>query len=416
MTGRTNVGRVSRHVQDPAISQIARGLLAEIDALTDEAASLIVAEIDVYRLDGMVPPADLRASVAHNLGYLLGYLTGSGTLELEAPRRTGRQRAEQAVPLPEVLRAYRIAIAMMWQRLIDAARVQGVDAQAALLGAASTLWEIADEYSQALTEAYRQTVRQQLIADERRRSALVASLQNGTTRGQPTAWEIAKLLGMPFEGAFLVVVAGAPGAAEAVPGLEDRLRRLEAVSAWRAEPDYDIGVVSYSKRRPAAEVLAAISETSDCRIGVSPPYTRLDQTPRATRYAVVALEGLRPGTAGVNQLEDAPLSELMIGNLDTTRRFVQRVLGSVLRLPDDDRAMFLTTAQAWLDAHGSAAEAGRLLYCHENTVRYRLRRLEEHLGGPLGDPTIVAELTAAMQAIRTFPQLRTHVSGSGSAR
>ena len=414
MTCRTNLCRVSRHAQDPAISLIARGLLAEIDALTDEAASLITAEIDVYRVDGLVPPDDLRASVAHNLTYLLGFLTGSETLELEAPRRTGRQRAEQAVPLPEVLRAYRVAIAMMWQRLIDAAREAGLETQAALLGAASTLWEIADEYSQALTEAYRQTVRQQLIADERRRSALVASLQNGTTRGQPTAWEIAKLLGMPFEGAFLVVVAGAPAAAEAVPGLEDRLRRLDAVSAWRAEPEYDIGIVSYGTRRPVAEILAAISATPDCRIGVSPPYARLDLTPRATRYAVVALEGLRSGTTGVNQLDDAPLSELMIGNLDTTRRFVQRVLGSVLRLPDDDRAMFLTTAQAWLDARGSAAEAGHLLYCHENTVRYRLRRLEEHLGGPLGDPTIAAELVAAMQAVRTFPQLRAPVSGSGA--
>jgi DNA-binding PucR family transcriptional regulator len=60
---------------------------------------------------------------------------------------------------------------------------------------------------------------------------------------------------------------------------------------------------------------------------------------------------------------------------------------------------------------GSAAEAGRLLYCHENTVRYRMRRLEEHLGGSLSDPTILAELAAAMQAIRTFPQLRAHVSG-----
>jgi hypothetical protein len=59
------------------------------------------------------------------------------------------------VPLPEVLRAYRIAIAMLWQRLIDAARAAGVEAQAALLGAASTLREIADEYSQALTDAYR---------------------------------------------------------------------------------------------------------------------------------------------------------------------------------------------------------------------------------------------------------------------
>ena len=407
---------MSRHVQDPAVSLIARGLLPELDALTDEVASLVAAEIDVYRLDGLVPVADLRASVAHNLGYLLGYLTGSGTLELDAPRRTGRQRAEQSVPLPEVLRAYRIGIARLWQRLVDSAREAGHEAQAALLGAASTLWEVADEYSQALTEAYRQTVKQQLIADERRRSALVASLQNGTTRGQPTVWEIAKLLGMPFEGAFLVVVAAAPAAAEAVPGLEVRLRSLEAVSAWRAEPEYDIGVVSYGTRRPVGEILAAISATPDCRIGVSPPYHRLDLTPRATRYAVVALEGLRPGAAGVNQLEDAPLSELMIGNLDTTRRFVQRVLGSVLRLPDDDRAMFLATAQAWLDARGSAAEAGRLLYCHENTVRYRLRRLEEHLGGSLGDPTTAGQLAAAMQAIRTFPHLREHVSDSDTAR
>jgi hypothetical protein len=213
---------------------------------------------------------------------------------------------------------------------------------------------------------------------------------------------------MPFEGAFLVVVAGAPAAAEAVPDLEERLRRLEAVSAWRAEPEYDIGVVSYGTRRPVGEILAVISGTSECRIGVSPSYNRLDLTPRATRYAVVALEGLRPGVAGVNQIEDAPLSELMIGNLDTTRRFVQRVLGPVLRLPDDDRAMYLTTAQAWLDARGSAAEAGRVLYCHENTVRYRMRHLEEHLGGSLSDPTALAELAAAMQAIRTFP----HLSGA----
>jgi hypothetical protein len=406
---------VSRHVQDPVICPIARGLLAEIDALTDDVVSLVAAEIDVYRPDGLVPPADLRASVAHNLGYLLGYLTGSQTLELDAPRRTGRQRAEQAVPLPEVLRAYRISMARLWQRLIDSARAVSHEAQVALLGTASTLWELADEYSQALTESYRQAVKQQLIADERRRSALVASLQNGTTRGQPTAWEIAKLLGMPFEGAFLVVVVGAPVAARAVPELEERLRRLEAVSAWRAEPEYDIGVVSYGARRPVGEILAAIAETPECRIGVSPSYARLDLTPRATRYAVVALEGLRPGVAGVNQIEDAPLSELMIGNVNTTRRFVQRVLGSVLRLPDDDRAMFLATAQAWLDARGSAAAAGRLLYCHENTVRYRLRRLEEHLGGSLGDPTTAAELAAAMQAIRTFPHLRAQVSESGTA-
>jgi DNA-binding PucR family transcriptional regulator len=187
--------------------------------------------------------------------------------------------------------------------------------------------------------------------------------------------------------------------------LEDRLRRLDAASAWRAEPDHDLGIVSCGTRRPISEILAAIAEVAQGRIGVSPPFSRLDQTPRATRFALVALEALPAGTAGVNQVEDTPLAELMIGNLDTTRRFVHRVLGAVLRLPDDDRGVYLTTAQAWLDARGSAVEAGRALYCHENTVRYRMRRLEEHLDGPLDDPVNLAELAAALQAIRTFPEL-----------
>jgi DNA-binding PucR family transcriptional regulator len=388
------------HAQDPTIARIARELLANVDALADEVVSLIQGQIDIYRSGGLVSQADLRTSVVHNLGYFLGNLAETGRLDLDGPHRTGRQRAEQDVPLPEILRAYRIAIAMLWQRLLDRAREAGPSTVDSLLGIATTLWEIADDYSQALTDAYRQTVSQRLIANDRRRSALVASLQNGSTRGQPTPWEIAKLLDMPFDGAFVVVAAEAP-----VSRLEDRLRRLDAASAWRAEPDHDIGVVSYGARRQIGDILAAISEVAEGRIGVSPPYTRLDRTPRATRYALVALETLPVGTVGVKQLADTPLAELMIGNLDTTREFVHRVLGAVLRLPDDDRDTYLNTAQAWLDARGSAAEAGRTLYCHENTVRYRMRRLEEHLGGSLDDPLNLAELAAALQAIRTFPEL-----------
>jgi hypothetical protein len=391
---------VPRNDQDPTIARIAGELLANIDALADEVVALIQGQIDIYRPGGLVGRAELHASVVHNLGYFLGYLTGSGSLDLDGPQRTGRQRAEGDVPLPEILRAYRISIAMLWQRVLDLAREAGPSTIDALLNTGMILWEVADNYSQALTEAYRHTVSERLIANDRRRSVLVASLQNGPVRGQPTAWEIAKLLDVPFEGAFIAIAAEAP-----VSRLEDRLRRLDAASAWRAEPDHDLGIVSYGTRRPISEILAAIGEVAQGRIGVSPPFSRLDQTPRATRFALVALEALPAGTAGVNQVEDTPLAELMIGNLDTTRRFVHRVLGTVLRLPDDDRGVYLTTAQAWLDARGSAVEAGKILYCHENTVRYRMRRLEEHLDGPLDDPVNLAELAAALQAIRTFPEL-----------
>jgi DNA-binding PucR family transcriptional regulator len=45
-------------------------------------------------------------------------------------------------------------------------------------------------------------------------------------------------------------------------------------------------------------------------------------------------------------------------------------------------------------------ETGKRIYCHPNTVRYRLRRLQEHTGRSLDDPKAVAELLAALDALR----------------
>lgn len=111
----------------------------------------------------------------------------------------------------------------------------------------------------------------------------------------------------------------------------------------------------------------------------------------------------------VRQLDDEPQVDLLVRDRETTRRFVVRVLGNVLALPDEARDTLLATATAWLNAHGSAAQAGRVLYCHENTVRYRIHRLEEHLDGSLDDPRTLGDLMTALQAIRTFPELGNHI-------
>jgi len=74
--------------------------------------------------------------------------------------------------------------------------------------------------------------------------------------------------------------------------------------------------------------------------------------------------------------------------------------GKVLDLPAQDRSSLLSTLRAWFDAGGSAVETGKRIYCHPNTVRYRLRRLQEHTGRSLDDPKAVAELLAALDALR----------------
>ena len=56
------------------------------------------------------------------------------------------------------------------------------------------------------------------------------------------------------------------------------------------------------------------------------------------------------------------------------------------------------TLHTWVDTAGSANRTGELLRCHPNTVRKRLRRLEECTGRSLSEPGGVAEVIAASQA------------------
>jgi DNA-directed RNA polymerase specialized sigma24 family protein len=265
---------------------------------------------------------------------------------------------------------------------------------------------MSDSHSTAVTTAYRDAVAERLVEADRRRSALVAALVDGPPPGNDTIWEIARMLGFPNQGTFILVAAEtAAGGEPPMPGLEARCRAIGLGSAWRAQPGYELGVLSCPRRQAAEHALDAIRAAATGRVGVSPAYDRLDQTSRALRYAHVALESLAPGTAAVRQLDDTPLTELVMNNLETTQRAVHRILGGVLSLPDDDRTTLLATARAWLHGHGSATETGKALYCHPNTVRYRMHRLEEFLRGPLDDPKIIAELAMALDALGTFPTM-----------
>ncbi|MGW7411153.1 PucR family transcriptional regulator [Streptomyces sp. NPDC054863] len=398
--------------RDGRISAIALALSHRLDEIVAGMADQIYGEIEFYR-NTVVGPEDLHDSLRHNVGFVLAHLTDPGSAsaaaDLSAPTATGRKRAEQGVPLPEILRAYRLGFALFWDQLRAEAHHAGTEAMSALLHATPRVWALSDSYSSALTDSYRETVAERLVATDRRRSALVAALTDGPLAGSDTIWEVARMLSFPYQGKFLVVVAETLKVGDSpLPGLEAGLRALDVRSAWRAQPGHEMGVLSCPRRLPVGRLLEAVRAATTGRAGISPAYEQLDQTSRALRYAQVALESLPTGSPAVRQLDDTPLTDLVMNNLETTRRAVYRVLGGVLSLPEEDRTTLLKTAQAWLQANGSAAEAGRALYCHQNTVRYRMHRLEEFLRGPLDNPKIVAELTMALDAVGTFPDLLKH--------
>jgi DNA-binding PucR family transcriptional regulator len=77
------------------------------------------------------------------------------------------------------------------------------------------------------------------------------------------------------------------------------------------------------------------------------------------------------------------------------------VLKPVLDLPGLERTRLLHTLESWFSAGGSATATAERLYVHPNTVRYRLRRVEELTGRSLSDPRAVADLGAALLATRS---------------
>jgi hypothetical protein len=83
---------------------------------------------------------------------------------------------------------------------------------------------------------------------------------------------------------------------------------------------------------------------------------------------------------------------------------MRHVSGSVLaalgHIPAGQRPVLRATLGAWLDNGGSASKAASVLFCHPDTVRHRMRRLEQLTGRSLSDPRGIAELSLAFEIDR----------------
>ncbi|HYT25682.1 MAG TPA: helix-turn-helix domain-containing protein [Actinomycetota bacterium] len=399
MPGR-DPARRPRAVLAPEISEIAGSVAARLPDLVDRVVRRIVAEFDFYGASDVVSLEDLRESVRGNVESMVGQLTTGQPPDLSAPRATGRRRAQQGALLAELLHAYRIGFTELWGAIVDEARRSTRSPPEMLVDAASSVWWLIGEYTEELTMAYREAAAELLLAGARERSALVEALFTGGIPDRGTLWEAAKLLRLPWEGVFAVVAVEAPGLAqEGLPDAEAFLAARGIGSAWRLHPDTQTGVVSLRHHDTAPLLLELLGRGVRARTGVSPVYHSLGDTPRALHYARLVLSTLPPGAPAVAQFEETPLRVLAAAAPDAAGELARTVLGPVLDLPVQDRSTLLGTLRAWFDAGGSAVETGKRIYCHPNTVRYRLRRLQEHTGRSLDDPRAVAELLAALEAL-----------------
>jgi hypothetical protein len=257
--------------------------------------------------------------------------------------------------------------------------------------------------------------------DRKLAEAIVTMLASGGGEGAAPA-EIASLMraaGLPPDGRYLVAAVSAE--ADRVTGpnadrwhcdLAGELVSPAAEGALAAPLGNEIVVLvpvpgdappgdgdDPDGSAPAAHRLAAAiraaqpvveSDRSRVRltVGVSGPAESVTALPGALHEASSArrLAALR-GTSAVSVVtsDEVTSHELLLATVPVSvlRSFRERLLGPLLAYDDQHRAELLPTLREFLACSGSWNVCAARMYVHVNTVRYRIRRIEELTGRDL---------------------------------
>jgi len=235
----------------------------------------------------------------------------------------------------------------------------------------------------------------------------IESLLDGGVVDEWTLWEVANQLRLPTSGPFMVVAAEVSSVgSEALPGIESKLRSLDVYSAWRLLPDLHVGIVHIHSQPQVDKVLALVSRLAAAPVGVSARYNDLRDTPEALHFAKVMLRSRRDRTSPVALFDGSILAAAAASAPTVMVKSARAVLDGLADLTDEERDVLLETFEVWQDNEASADNAAKVLFCHPNTVRQRLRRIEKRTGRSLSRPRDVAELCLAFEVHHTLIQPR----------
>jgi hypothetical protein len=363
---------------------------ADAERYVDRAVRRILKFVDGYEHTEIVERDDLWWSCYRNLEAVLVALAerrGLTPEELALRRELGRRRAQQGMPIDDVMRAFRVGYAVIWEGLSDKAAELGTDYAQTLLEHAAHVWMTFDQVTSAVADAHREVVATQHLDRRRRALTFLNGLERWPDDREATA-TLARALGIDPDGQLLVAV------------LKPAERHSSAGDAVVIEqPDRSIIIAGGSgeESRAEASFAGALRRQGHSSIGVGI---------------------MRAGLAGAHQsLQDAEWAHRLAVAFDApTMLFregwlaclalkhsgqLQVLVGPAVRALEHDPEM-RHTLEAFLVADGNLTATGKALYVHGNTVGYRLRQFAQRTGI---DPR-TASGQALVQVALTFSRLQ----------
>jgi PucR C-terminal helix-turn-helix domain/GGDEF-like domain len=383
------------------VGEVAEALYRRTDELASQLARTIMREVPLYQSGTPLGFDVVADGCAANMRAVFSAIAADSEFDPTAAAAVGAERARDGVPLASVMEAYRVGFRWAWEAVVAECQNQAHTNGEALRTLTAKVFAAQDIFTNAMAICYREEQTRQMLRDQSARSMLIDSLLHGQLFERSSLREAADCLRLPTAGPFVVMVAEVLIVGdEALPGIESKLRSMDVFSAWRLLPDEQVGIVHVNTDKQLGNVLALVSRTTTSRVGVSARFDDLRETAQALRFARVMLGGRPdPGTT-VSVFDGSILATAAVSAPEVMVKLVTPTLQGFAELADNEREILFETFRVWLENDGSLRTVGELLFCHPNTVRYRLHRIEQRTGRSMSRPRDIAELCVAFEVHR----------------
>lgn len=383
-----------------------RLLVDDADRIADQITlTLLERDAEVYDRVGPDLRLDVRESTRMHIRRGLEILSGSaqpgGEGARDVWRETGRRRARQGVPLEVVLNAYTLGARVLWQALVERSSTGPADLRvddAVLLLAGRGVWADLDIQNAVLIDAYRREARRLQRQDLQRQQTVLDALLEGRGADPDFAGEALAVLGIRGDADLACVVALQDGSLDdALTLAEDGLERLGVTAVWHVRAGAHFGLLAgpLPDEPGLAQVFAPHAAG---RVGVAGCPDGIAGFAAAYQLATRAAETLPRGMAQVVSVSERLPEVLLAGSPQVAPLLLRETLGDLLNQPEAQLTTLVDTLRALLRHDGSPTHAAEELFCHRNTVIYRLKQIEALTGRHLANPRDKLMLELALLA------------------
>lgn len=394
-------------LQQRPLTALADRARQQSDTIVTKVLTLLRKEVPNYFPSDDDSGETVRDNIADYLAEMLDWIdrgTEPGHTSFDAAIR---RRASQGLTLSNLLHAYRLGAATIWDELAHLANSDEIERDA-LIAATPSVFAWMNTNSLRAHAVFQEIEIRDARRNEQVRAALLDTVLFNESSIGAAFWDAVAALGLPRTGQLTVIAATSATASSvehSPPDIETLISAHPAVqdSWFRLTSQSQLGVVSL--RRNHAEALDSIAGVICAKtpvlIGLSSPFTNIADCSKARAQAQVAVSASSSNRPSTRYNRDV-VAVLLASSPDAAASVVTATLGPILELPDDRREPLLTTVHSWLRLGQSVSATADELHCHRNTVNYRLRRFAELTGRPLADNLWLAQVALALEAARTY--------------